>query len=85
MPVLKASQGGRAVTVFFPAGYNTKGPTGTLHNLTAARYTAKWFNPRIGAYIPISTSITPTNGNWVVPQKPQISDWLLQVVANGTP
>lgn len=85
MPVLKASQGGRAVTVFFPASYNTKGPTGTLHNLTAAHYTAKWFNPRIGAYISISTSITPTNGNWVVPQKPQISDWLLQVVANGTP
>jgi hypothetical protein len=70
------------VTVFFPTAYNTEGSTGTLHNLTAARYTAKWFNPRTGVYIPISTSIRPKNGNWAVPPKPQNTSYLLQVVAN---
>ena len=85
MPVLKASEGGKVVTVFFPTAYNTRGSVGTLHNLSAASYTAKWFNPRTGAYIPISTFITPTNGNWTVPKKPQTADWLLQVVANSAP
>jgi hypothetical protein len=64
--------------VYLHNGSNKK--TGTLKGMdNGVAYTAKWFNPRTGAYTTISTNIVPTSGQWTIPQRPDTSDWVLYV------
>lgn len=58
--------------------YNTTTNTGTLKNMDSTSYTAKWFNPRTGAYTTIGT-VTPSDGQWTIPAKPDGNDWVLVV------
>lgn len=85
LPTLKASDGGRTVAVFFPSGYYYLGSSGTLYNLSAPRYNASWFDPRTGAYTPIGSGFAPSGGQWAIPQKPDLRDWLLWVQASTDP
>jgi len=56
--------------------YNQSTNTGTLKGMDNVAYTAKWYNPRTGAYTTIG-SVTPTNGSWTIPAKPDGNDWVL--------
>lgn len=58
--------------------YNTTTRTGTLKNMDNTPYTAKWYNPLTGVYIDIGT-ITPSGGQWTIPDKPDTNDWVLYV------
>jgi hypothetical protein len=79
MPLVKSNDGGRTVVVYFPHFFNTSGSPGRLNYLQAPQYTARWFNPRNGTYIPIAYGFKPQNGSWTVPQKPDSQDWVLLV------
>ncbi len=65
--------------------YNKTGRnTGTLKNLDDHHtYRAQWYNPREGLYLPISSSVISTGGNWVIPEKPDSLDWVLLLTNDG--
>jgi hypothetical protein len=53
--------------------------TGALKNLYKnVNYSAAWYNPQNGTYLPIKPFKTGT-GNWAVPDKPDTEDWILLV------
>jgi hypothetical protein len=55
---------------------------GTLKQLDPSkRYVARWFDPRAGHFIPISTCLPAPDGTWPVPEKPDASDWVLLVLS----
>jgi hypothetical protein len=58
--------------------------TGMLKNLDDGEtYRARWYNPRDDLYLPISSSVIPSGGLWVVPEKPDSLDWVLLVTNDG--
>ncbi len=72
-----SSEGSDTYVVYF---YNSAIDTGTLKNMDNSKtYRAKWFNPITGMYITISDSISPVNGTYIIPSKPDIEDWVLLV------
>jgi len=57
---------------------NTHNRTGTIKNLDdQVTYRAQWYNPRNGQYTPLSSSVIPSSGSWVIPEKPDSQDWVL--------
>ena len=81
--VLKTNSRDVYVTYFYKNGTTA---TGTLKNMyDGTTYTAKWFNPRTGAYTTISTNVTSSGGEWTIPSRPDSNDWLLLVTNNGSP
>ena len=62
----------------------TSTATGTLKNLDDAEvYRAQWYNPREGSYTPISSSVNPSGGQWIIPEKPDTLDWVLLLTNDG--
>ncbi len=67
------------VVFFFASGAST----GTLKNMASGfNYDARWFNPRTGVYTTIG-SITPSGGQWLIPNRPTSEDWVLSVKKGG--
>ena len=76
--VLK-SEGNRVYVVYFS---NTTHKTGTLKQMDDSTvYTARWYNPRDGKYLEISSAVKSSTGEWEIPLKPDEQDWLLIVTA----
>ena len=62
----------------------TSTATGTLRNLDDEDvYRARWYNPRQGNYSPISSSVKPSGGQWIIPDKPDTLDWVLILTNDG--
>ena len=52
--------------------------TGTLKGLDKNKtYKAEWYDPLTGAFTLISDGITPADGTYEIPDKPNTSDWTL--------
>jgi hypothetical protein len=62
--------------------YNATTNTGTLKGMDNVSHTAKWFNPRTGAYTTIGTNLIPSSGQWLIPAKPDSNDWVLYMYQN---
>jgi hypothetical protein len=62
--------------------YNATTNTGTLKGMDNVSHTAKWFNPRTGAYTTIGTNLIPSSGQWLIPAKPDSNDWVLYIYQN---
>ncbi|BBH19155.1 hypothetical protein Back11_05000 [Paenibacillus baekrokdamisoli] len=60
----------------------TNKTTGTLKQMENTVYKAEWYNTRTGQYTLISDQVTPVNGQWVIPQKPDNLDWILLVTSS---
>ncbi|WP_162309401.1 apiosidase-like domain-containing protein [Cohnella abietis] len=74
---LLSSDGSNTYVVF---SFNNSTATGSLKQMDNSwRYKARWFNPRSGEYTTISNTIQPSSGQWVIPNKPDTSDWVLLV------
>ncbi len=54
----------------------------TIRTLTAASYTARWFDPANGEYTLINENVKPQTGSWQTPQKTTMNDLLLVLTAN---
>ena len=66
----------RYVVYFYGAGT----ATGSLKNMNGSlTYNARWFDPRTGRNMLISNTIRSAGGNWTIPSKPDVNDWLLLV------
>ena len=50
-----------------------------LHGLKSGEYQALWFNPRTGEYSPYSESYIKIEGDWDLPPKKEVGDWLLVI------
>ncbi len=59
---------------------DTPASGGKLSRLANAPYTARWFDPRKGTYLPIGDCV-PQRGEWRFPAKPDAQDWLLVLSA----
>lgn len=59
--------------------YASDTATGMLANMRNTRYTARWFDPRSGEWRLISDEARPSEGRWVIPNKPDEADWVLLV------
>jgi len=58
--------------------------TGTIKNLDdQLTYRAQWYNPRNGQYTPLSSSVIPSAGSWIIPEKPDTLDWVLLLSNDG--
>ncbi|WP_214630542.1 discoidin domain-containing protein [Paenibacillus agaridevorans] len=56
--------------------------TGTLKQMASTVYKAEWYNTRTGEYTLISEQVTPVNGQWAIPPKPDNLDWVLLVTSS---
>ncbi|MCQ6562306.1 apiosidase-like domain-containing protein [Paenibacillus mendelii] len=82
---LLSSDGNSTYIAFF---FNSGTSTGTLKQMdNSYLYTAKWFNPRTGAYTMISSTVHASGGQWAIPAKPDASNWVLlvQKTASASP
>lgn len=77
-----ASDGWKALVVLF---FNKGTSTGTLRQMNPnTRYAARWYDPRAGTFLPAMDNIAPSaDGEWVLPPKPDDSDWVLLVQARN--
>lgn len=68
----------RYVIYFYNTSYD---PAGKLLKLDSAKtYTSRWFNPRTGEYTEIASGITPEEGKYQIPDKPQDNgDWVFVI------
>lgn len=78
-----SSDGNNTYVVFFTGSARTPASLNHMDNTTT--YKAQWFNPREGQYQTIGT-VTPKDGQWVIPDRPTAEDWVLLVrrTAAGT-
>jgi len=60
----------------------TNKTTGKLKQMANTVYKAEWYNTRTGEYTLISNQVTPVDGQWVIPAKPDDSDWILLVTSS---
>ncbi|MCW1886496.1 DUF4038 domain-containing protein [Luteolibacter flavescens] len=72
---LLSSDGDKTFVVYFFGSGTT---TGTLRGMAATTYEASWFDPRTGATTKIG-GVTPVNGQWNLPARPDAEDWVLLV------
>ncbi len=71
------SSGGDTYVVYF---YSASLATGTLEGMSGSTYSARWFNPRDGSFVPIG-AVEASVGSWTIPEKPDALDWVLLVTA----
>ncbi|OUS68780.1 hypothetical protein B1748_32960 [Paenibacillus sp. MY03] len=74
------TEGNKTYVAYFSGGSSVL--TGKLKSMADTIYEARWFNPRSGAYTLISDQIEPTNGEWIIPAKPDDKDWALLVTSS---
>ncbi len=75
--ILSSTSDAARYVVYF---YGTATATGTLKNMVGTKtYIARWFDPRTGRNTLISNAIRSTGGNWTIPSKPDVNDWVLLV------
>jgi hypothetical protein len=72
-----SSDANRTYVAYF---WNADTSTGILKNLQVDKtYSARWYDPVKGSYLPIGTFVAGTDGLWSIPFKPDRKDWLLLV------
>ena len=81
-PLVRADAGANTITIYFPQEFPNK-LTATLIKLKSCLYTGQWFNPQTGNFTLINNAITPINGRWIIPQKPDGNDWVLLLQTSG--
>lgn len=76
--VLAATSDASTMVAYF---YNTENTeTGTIKSLDKnATYTSYWFNPLTGKFILIEKDIKSANGSYVIPERPNSSDWVFLI------
>ncbi len=77
-----ASDGWKTVVVLF---FNKGTTTGTLRQMNPnTHYSARWYDPRAGTFLPPMDYSAPTaEGAWVIPPKPDESDWVMLLQAKN--
>ena len=77
-----ASDGWKTVVVLF---FSKGTATGTLRGLNPnTRYTARWYDPRVGAFLPALDGVAPSaDGEWTLPPRPDDGDWVLLAQARN--
>lgn len=64
--------------------YNDDLSTGELRGLAkGVKYSAKWYNPLTGHFLPISDDIHVIKGVYKIPEKPTAADWALLVTSRS--
>ena len=77
--VLASSEDNKTYVAYF---YNSDLSTGTLKKLNVnEKYSAKWYDVLTGKFIKISDDIPHEDGKYVIPDKPDTSDWALLVTS----
>ena len=77
--VLASSDDNKTYVAYF---YNNDQTTGTVKRLNEAeKYSAKWYDVLTGKFIDISDDIPHEDGKYVIPDKPDTSDWALLITS----
>lgn len=81
-PHVTADDRRSTVVVFFGENYRRGASQAHVLGVRDARYTVRWFDPRIGTWREASSAV-PVAGRLDVPDKPDDRDWLLLLQARA--
>jgi Putative collagen-binding domain of a collagenase len=79
-PSVSADRDRRTVVVYLGENYRLYADTALLTGLRDNVYRVRWFDPRLGEWLPEIDPVTPTAGRLMLPPTPRVnSDWVLAV------